>query len=121
MKTNFSCGLRIRELRTERKLSQEQLALAAGITPAYLGLVERGQRNATVMTIERIAFALDISLADFFDVAGHRATSDNKTDQSILYQLRGLDDEEKELCAQILKNIVQLRMHSKKKRKEEKI
>ena len=48
MNTNFSCGKRIKELRIERGLSQERVALNAGITPAYLGLVERGQRNATV-------------------------------------------------------------------------
>ncbi|MBQ7871289.1 MAG: helix-turn-helix transcriptional regulator [Oscillospiraceae bacterium] len=111
MKTNFSCGDRIRELRVERSLSQEQLALTAGITPAYLGLVERSKRNATVVIIERICTALNISLADFFSTAQPCKPLEDEIGRRILHQLSGLSDEEKLICLQLIKNALQLRLH----------
>lgn len=109
MNKNFSCGNRIKELRTERSLSQERLALNAGITPAYLGLVERGKRNATVTTIERICAALNISLAEFFSVADSFTPVDDDIGKQILYQLSGLSDEEKQLFLQLIKDAVHIR------------
>ena len=109
LNTNFSCGNRIKELRTERALSQERLALNAGITPAYLGLVERGQRNATVAIIERICAALDISLSDFFSTAHYRASGDDDVGKQILYQLSGLTDEEKLAFLQLIKQTLHIR------------
>ena len=60
-------ALRIRQLRVEQKLSQEELALRAGLSPAYLGHIERGLKCPTIDTINKIANALGISLAVFFD------------------------------------------------------
>ena len=109
METNFNCGYRIRQLRNERGISQEQLALSAGITPAYLGLVERGQRNATVKTIERICGALGIGLAEFF-AETNRQTDMDDVDKMLMYCLRGLGYQEKQLCLQLLKMALQLRI-----------
>lgn len=52
-------GLNIRLLRQAAGLSQEELALAAGINRTYLSSVERGQRNVSIDNICRIAAALD--------------------------------------------------------------
>ena len=109
METNFNCGFRIRQLRNERGISQEQLALSAGITPAYLGLVERGQRNATVRTIERICVALGIGLAEFF-VETNKQIDIDDMDKMLMYCLRGLNCEEKQVCLQLLKTALQLRI-----------
>ena len=49
--SNFRIGNRVRELRLACGLSQEQLALEANITPAYLCQVERGNRNPTVASV----------------------------------------------------------------------
>ena len=108
METNFNCGYRIRQLRNERGISQEHLALSAGITPAYLGLVERGQRNATVRTIECICGALGIGLAEFFAEASGQSDMDD-LDKMLLYSLRGLDCEEKQACLQMIRAALQLR------------
>jgi len=104
----FSCGNRIKELRTERGLTQERLALNAGITPAYLGQVERGQKNATVAIIENICDALNVSLADFFSVHSN-ADMPKDIDLQILANLRTLSSPEKEVVLQIIKNILELR------------
>ena len=60
-------GNRIRALRKQRGLSQEKLALKAGIDRAYLAGIETGKRNATLLSLEKVAIALDISMRDFFD------------------------------------------------------
>ena len=96
-------------MRSECALSQERLALNAGITPAYLGLVEREQRNATVATIERICGALNISLAEFFSVADHAKPVESDAGKQILYQLSGLTEEEKAAMLQLVKDVLRVR------------
>ena len=50
----------IRRLRSAAKLSQEELANRCGLHRTYIGAVERGERNVTLKTVERIAAALGI-------------------------------------------------------------
>jgi len=64
-------GLRVRELRLARGLSQEELAFKVGIHRTYLGGVERGERNPSLKNIAAIAIALDISLRELFSFEGH--------------------------------------------------
>lgn len=59
-------GKRIRQLRTAQNLSQENLALSAGLSTNYLGQVERGEKTPTIETIHKICSALDIPLPEFF-------------------------------------------------------
>ena len=108
MERNFSCGSRIKQLRNERSLSQERLALNAGITPAYLGLVERGKRNATVATVERVCGALNISLSEFFAPADRPAQVEDEVGRQILCQLNGLSDEEKQSFLQLVKQVLHI-------------
>ena len=51
-------GWNVRRLRKARSLTQEQLALEAGLDLTYVGDIERGQRNPTVDVLARIAGAL---------------------------------------------------------------
>ena len=60
-------GNRIRALRKQRGLSQEKLALKAGIDRTYLAGIETRKRNATLLSLEKVAIALDISMRDIFD------------------------------------------------------
>ena len=54
-------GQRIRNYRTQKGLSQEKLAELAGCHPTYIGQLERGEKNATLGSVEKIASAMDIS------------------------------------------------------------
>lgn len=63
-------GNAIRDARVAKNLSQEQLALQAGIDPSYLGRVERGDNNVATLSIVRIAAALGLSVAHLFKKAG---------------------------------------------------
>lgn len=59
-------GKRVREVRKHKGLSQEYLADLCGIDRSYIGSVERGERNVSLVNIGKIASALEIDLSDFF-------------------------------------------------------
>lgn len=59
-------GAQIRYFRQLRGRSQENLALHAGINPAFLGHLERGLKSPTVTMLEKVAAALDITLEELF-------------------------------------------------------
>ncbi len=70
-------GQRIRNLRIQNNLSQEKLAELAGCHPTYIGQLERGEKNATLESIERVAAALNIPLSRLFEKLGAGYESDN--------------------------------------------
>ncbi|OKH26217.1 transcriptional regulator [Hydrococcus rivularis NIES-593] len=57
-------GENIRRLRVSQGLSQDALADKAGLHRTYVGAVERGERNITLINAEKIANALGVSLVD---------------------------------------------------------
>lgn len=59
-------GWNLRRLRVAKGLSQERLALAAGIDRAYVGRVERGEENVTINVVAAVAEALEVKVADLF-------------------------------------------------------
>lgn len=54
----------VRGFRHARKLSQEELADLCGLHRTYIGSVERGERNATLSTLEMLAAAFDVSVLE---------------------------------------------------------
>jgi len=64
-------GSSIRHLRAEKGLSQEDLAAAAELDRSYVGGVERGEHNLTIMSIKRIADALGKKPSRLFDLSGY--------------------------------------------------
>jgi transcriptional regulator with XRE-family HTH domain len=57
-------GRKLRKLREHKGLSQEKLAELADLHRTYVSGVERGERNISLVNIERLANALGIALAD---------------------------------------------------------
>jgi transcriptional regulator with XRE-family HTH domain len=64
IRTRF--GKHLRELRTIKGYSQERLAEKASLHFTYIGGIERGERNPTLINIEKLADALSISLPELF-------------------------------------------------------
>lgn len=67
-------GQRVRNYRIDKGLSQEKLAELSGCHPTYIGQVERGEKNATLESIEKIASAMNVSLAQLFEKIGESST-----------------------------------------------
>lgn len=60
-------GERVRLLRKQKKLSQESLAHMCNLDRTYIGGVERGERNISLLNIHKIAAALCVSIKEFFN------------------------------------------------------
>ena len=63
MNITQSFGARVRHFRSFKGLSQEELADICGLHRTYIGSVERGERNITLISAEKIAIALGQPLA----------------------------------------------------------
>ena len=61
-------GLRVKELRSTRGITQESLADLAGLSRQYIGDVERGTRNISLFNLAKIARALEITLSDLLNL-----------------------------------------------------
>jgi len=59
-------GKRIKQIRNEKGLSQEKLALKAELDRTYLAGVEQGKRNPSLKSLEKIVCALEISFYELF-------------------------------------------------------
>lgn len=59
IRTKF--GAHLRKIRQEKKLTQEELADKAGMHFTYIGQIERGKRNPSLVNLERLAKALKVS------------------------------------------------------------
>jgi transcriptional regulator with XRE-family HTH domain len=60
-------GRRVRDLRKGKGLSQEALALACDLDRTYVGGVERGERNISLLNIHKIAAALGVPAGELFN------------------------------------------------------
>lgn len=59
-------GKRIRQLRTERNLSQEELSFLTGFHRTYIGMIERGERNISLSNIGVFARVFELDLSQLF-------------------------------------------------------
>jgi transcriptional regulator with XRE-family HTH domain len=57
-------GFKLREIRQQKKVSQEKLAQLASLHRTYVSSVERGERNISLVNIEKLADALGVPLGD---------------------------------------------------------
>ena len=58
----LALGVAIRKVRQSKNISQEKLALLAEVDRSYVGRVERGDNNVAILTLLKLASALDINL-----------------------------------------------------------
>ena len=66
MEIKSKIGARIKELRDVKQMSQKDLSYASDLDRSYIASVENGQRNISIVNIEKIAIALGVTLIDFF-------------------------------------------------------
>lgn len=63
-KVKIVVGQRVRELRTKRGWSQEELGFESGLHRNYIGGIERGERNVAVVNLAKLAKALGVRPRD---------------------------------------------------------
>jgi len=59
-------GRAVREARADLRISQEELSLRTGVHRNYIGGIERGERNPSVVTIAKLADALELPPSELF-------------------------------------------------------
>ena len=60
-------GLRIRELRVAKNISQEKLSFSTGFHRTYIGMIERGERNISLTNMAVFAKVFELSLSELFE------------------------------------------------------
>ena len=97
-------GERILRIRHELGLSQEELAFRCEMQPSHIGFIERGQRNPTLDTLERVALGLGVSVSDLLNFdAGPQILSYDVTTNKILSFVLPLGDKEKKQLLTIVR------------------
>lgn len=103
-------GEKIKYFRTKQGLSQEKLALKAGINPAFLGHLERGLKSPTMTTLDKIIEALNVSYSQFFDDSINLEDTENR--QFYLNMINScakrLPDDKLKIVADIVLKLVEL-------------
>ena len=60
-------GQKVREERLKQNLSQEQLAVKAGVHRTYIGMIERAEKNITLLNIKKLSRALSMSISKLLE------------------------------------------------------
>lgn len=67
MKATDVVAYNLKKIRTKNLISQENLAIDAGVARTYVSRIERGLENCTIGVLEKIAMVLNCNIRDFFD------------------------------------------------------
>lgn len=104
MKIKQLAGIRIKNLRQSKGMTQEELAEKMGISPKYLSSIERGKENPTLDTFVKLTEALHTEIAEVFNFS-HEGKSAKDLKTSIASLLNGSDGEKLKLATRIIKAI----------------
>jgi len=98
-------GERIRAYRKRSGLTQEELAERAELHHTYIGQLERGEKNATLETVEKIARALDLPFEVLFEaiVTGN---TDNAIAKEAYELITSLPEKEQQALLELLKRTI---------------
>lgn len=100
-----SVGQRIRNYRIRLELSQEKLAELSGVHPTYIGQLERGEKNATLESIEKIAKALNVPLSKLFEKLEDSSEGSRNIPLECYEILSSKSEEEQEILYGIITSI----------------
>lgn len=98
-------GKRIKELRQNLGLSQEELAERAEISSRYLSRVEMGQQFPSIDTLVKLANALNVELKDFFEFA-HEIPNVRELKETLDGLLKEADEDRLRLLVKVVRAVV---------------
>ncbi|MCL1864143.1 MAG: helix-turn-helix domain-containing protein [Defluviitaleaceae bacterium] len=110
-------GQNIRAEREMRKMSREELAEALDLTVSHMGLMERGERGATALTLEKLAYVFDLKIDSLFaepdkkslsvKEGGDEALANRKKIASLLTRL---NEKETEFVVHVISGMISLHL-----------
>ncbi len=98
-------GMRMKELRKNRRLSQEELAEKADISSKYLSRVEMGQHFPSLDVLIKLANVLNVELKDFFEFA-HEAKSSKELKEALSSLLKEAGEEKLRFLVKLIRAVV---------------
>ncbi|MBI5893984.1 MAG: helix-turn-helix domain-containing protein [Deltaproteobacteria bacterium] len=98
-------GMRMKELRKNQGLSQEQLAEKVDISSKYVSRVEMGYSFPSLDTLEKLASALNVELKDFFEFS-HKTPNQKELKETLNTLLKEADEEKTRLLVKIARAVV---------------
>ena len=109
-------GMNIREEREARRITRDELAEVIDLTTSHLGLIERGERGATPVTLEKLVRAFGITIDSLFAEPGKTMTARERREKSkdtyrkkVSTLISHLTEAELELLSHTIKGIVKIR------------
>lgn len=98
-------GKRVRALRKAKKMTQEQLAVAADSGAKYISELERGEANVTITLVSKLAQGLGVKIGELFESASEVDCQELR--QEINRMVGEAGDEDVQRIYMIVKNILQ--------------
>jgi XRE family transcriptional regulator, regulator of sulfur utilization len=105
-------GERIRLQRRSQGLSQEDLAQKAGLHPTYIGQLERGEKNATLESISKVARALTIKLEDLVSFTQPNLSDGNETIRELIQELYRVTEADQKSILKIVKELLDWKLET---------
>ena len=106
---SVTIGKRIRNFRTSQKMSQEELAEKCDLHPTYIGQVERGEKNATLESISKIATGLSVSLSTLFENINDTATDGTNFPNEAYELIQSLPPKDQKKILYLIKAAISLK------------
>ena len=105
MNINKIFGSRLRQIRAELSITQEELAFKCDMQPSHIGQLERGIKSPTLETLHKISEGIDVSISDLVAFQDKLIIPDNFDEKinKIVARLQKMNDSEKSQILTIIK------------------
>lgn len=102
-------GKKIREIRRSQEISQEKLAEMCGLHINYIGGLERGERNVTLLSLEKVSAELGVSISELFSYVQEldQVDENNKPMQELVKLLLNRSEKDIRFVTRLLKDLYQ--------------
>jgi len=108
MSLAIELGNRIRYYRKQKRLSQEELAELCDFHPTYIGQLERGEKNATLESVNKLSHGLGISLDELLKDIDTLDSSSSNIALEVYHKLIKLPEKDQAKIASIIFEIIEL-------------
>ncbi|MCM8772251.1 MAG: helix-turn-helix domain-containing protein [Candidatus Omnitrophica bacterium] len=99
-------GEKIRKIRKSKSFTQEELAWKTGVSPNFIGFIERGEKKPSIETLLKIGEALEVPVSKFFEDFEYKIKEEDVLIKKISSYLKEGTEKEKKVIYQIVKSII---------------